>query len=401
MADRFFTSYASRDQEVDKLDKVVERLSELVVGELGHGDKKAIGFFALDDIKTGTEWEKVLGDAVGSDRVIVCFLSPSYFNSQYCAKEFEVFRLRLEQAGEKYDGTPIIPVLWRIHPIPQHLKALQNKDGRFPARYAENGLSVLRQIKSQRDNFNTSLGVLARIIKEAFQSKPLPAFGKKVLFDALTNSFHHPQPGRYGIACTVLTPSGAQWRARVGADNMAELVGRVASTLGIGWREIPAGKLVDEAESIAVNREVLLLIGEEATVGQPPWSGYLAQLAAKNPANVVLMLGVQDDVAEANAPLGAGTLTGHGGGPALPPDHLEVLLKGLSHVIKRGGRFPVAAGKPASEVMAKCIETIRLEMIAEDAPHKVTHADLSAAAKDDGIDLTGQPSVSPSNGTGA
>jgi len=111
----FFTSYARPDaNRVSKLDKVVEELLERVRAKLGLALKpQEVGFFDRTNIETGKKWEEVLGNDLRTARVIVCLCSPTYFNSAFCAKEFEVFRRRLENADKKVQGLPIVvPVIW-------------------------------------------------------------------------------------------------------------------------------------------------------------------------------------------------------------------------------------------------------------------------------------------------
>jgi TIR domain len=110
----FFTSYARPDNnKVSKLSKVVEELLERVRGKLGLPVKpEEVGFFDRTNIQTAKQWEEVLGSTLRT-RVIVCLCSPTYFNSAFCAKEFEIFRQRVEKGGDKLKDVPVIvPVIW-------------------------------------------------------------------------------------------------------------------------------------------------------------------------------------------------------------------------------------------------------------------------------------------------
>src|SRR5262245_2894430 len=112
----FFTSYARLDSnKFSKLDRVVEELRERVRSKLGAKAAQDVGFFDTQDIQTGADWERVLGTALRHARILVCMCSPTYFNSEFCAKEFEVFRRRLQDAADAFkDVRVILPVLWDV-----------------------------------------------------------------------------------------------------------------------------------------------------------------------------------------------------------------------------------------------------------------------------------------------
>src|SRR5882757_6904657 len=97
MTHTFFASYATLDNKSKWLQKVVLDLRDRVRERLGALDAAQVGFFAVfDGIPAAADWERALGDGAREARVIVCFCSNTYFNSEYCAAEFEIFRRRLK-----------------------------------------------------------------------------------------------------------------------------------------------------------------------------------------------------------------------------------------------------------------------------------------------------------------
>src|SRR5262244_3020632 len=71
------------------------------------------GFVDRTDIRAGQEWPDELAEALRTAETMVCLYSPSYFRSEYCGKEMQVFLDRRRNyiranAGKK--PANIIPV---------------------------------------------------------------------------------------------------------------------------------------------------------------------------------------------------------------------------------------------------------------------------------------------------
>ena len=238
VAHHFFTSYARLDNnKYSKLNAVVEGLKERVRAKLGARSTDQVAFFDTRAIKTGAEWEKFLGDALRRSRVLVCFCSPTYFNSPFCAKEFEVFRRRLERAGETYrDARVVLPVIWDIGSegiwLPQSIQKYQFTDKRFPDRYTMDGLCALKRVKGQRENYVKAIEVLADIITAA-SSLILPPWSDPIIFDQLPQSFHNPNTGPYNLAVIVLNEKGTQWVPAEDGIPVARTIEVVVSSLKV------------------------------------------------------------------------------------------------------------------------------------------------------------------------
>src|SRR5438874_408203 len=107
----FFTSYARPDNSDAKLEGAVRQLENRVRAKIGLAADAKIAFFDVADIKTGQDWEQRLDGVLRGTKIIVCMCSPTYVNSAFCAKEFEVFRRRLAQASAPANVF-ILPVIW-------------------------------------------------------------------------------------------------------------------------------------------------------------------------------------------------------------------------------------------------------------------------------------------------
>src|SRR3954468_18823863 len=97
----FFLSYARRDALSNNpyLKKFYKDLA-LAVGSAAALNSSVevsdIGFIDNQGIETGDNWRETLAEALQTSRVLVCLFSRSYFNSEFCGKEFHAFSLRLE-----------------------------------------------------------------------------------------------------------------------------------------------------------------------------------------------------------------------------------------------------------------------------------------------------------------
>src|SRR5262245_6827016 len=60
-------------------------------------------FFDTHAIGTGDDWERRIGSGLRSSAVMLALLSPAYFRSQWCRREWEQFRLQEERRGEPRD----------------------------------------------------------------------------------------------------------------------------------------------------------------------------------------------------------------------------------------------------------------------------------------------------------
>src|SRR4051794_20895940 len=53
-------------------------------------------FFDSENIQTGEDWVKRIGNSVSSCKVLVAFCSPHFNNSRFCGKEVHIFLERVK-----------------------------------------------------------------------------------------------------------------------------------------------------------------------------------------------------------------------------------------------------------------------------------------------------------------
>jgi hypothetical protein len=93
-----FFSYVQLLDEQDggRLSKFRERLEREV--QLHTGEPFTI-FQDRKDISWGQEWKKRIDSAIDGSTYLIAIISPGYFKSEYCRKEFERFLQREKQLG--------------------------------------------------------------------------------------------------------------------------------------------------------------------------------------------------------------------------------------------------------------------------------------------------------------
>ncbi|MET0415971.1 MAG: TIR-like protein FxsC [Actinoplanes sp.] len=132
--------------------------------------------FIDDLIRTGSDWNAALGDALSVAEVFVALYSPGYFNKAWPLRERESFARRLrhiEGAPDKHRH--ILPVLW----IPV-FSWQSNADIREALRlgedvpaYLENGLRALCMLPTYRSEYEVILDRMARRIVEVAENSPV------------------------------------------------------------------------------------------------------------------------------------------------------------------------------------------------------------------------------------
>ena len=158
----FFLSYSRVDNDA-YLRQFFEDLAQEVRGNAGLKlNLDEIGFFDQRGIQVGDTWDAKLADAIQTSRVMICTYTNGYFKSEWCGKEFQIFRSRIDEymksLGQEILPPPlIIPVLW--HPpnlfrksIPTPLADLniQYTHAELGESYAREGLRQLVRMKDSK-----------------------------------------------------------------------------------------------------------------------------------------------------------------------------------------------------------------------------------------------------------
>lgn len=155
MAYRFFFSYAWDDRGPDADDSARDQKLKNFFHDLA--ERVAVGLgIPLDEAayrdrvtnKVGTVWQPALLSALQTSSTLVCLVSPYYRKSEWCGREFEVFRRRIaEYRKQRGGGAPpvILPITWLPvrGTLPPALAELTFANDKFPPEYLAKGLRNL------------------------------------------------------------------------------------------------------------------------------------------------------------------------------------------------------------------------------------------------------------------
>ena len=112
----FYLSYARESEDVFA-ERFFEDLSDAIRVRAGIAPDAAVGFIEPNAPKAGDVWDGAVADALLKCRTMVCLYSPAYFKSEYCGKEWQMFRMRQQLYAERELAAGRSPLQW-----PQSLK---------------------------------------------------------------------------------------------------------------------------------------------------------------------------------------------------------------------------------------------------------------------------------------
>lgn len=130
---RLFLSYNHEDDGDDGLvDQLIRDLTDEIRRSVGWSRSDI--FYRDVDVEAGREWPLELVTALRECHVFVPLLSPQYFDSEYCGKEWGLFRRRIDEHRRRNATGPmemIVPVLWEAESkhfvIPEIARSLQHQ----------------------------------------------------------------------------------------------------------------------------------------------------------------------------------------------------------------------------------------------------------------------------------
>ncbi|CAN2045264.1 putative TIR domain-containing protein [Candidatus Magnetomoraceae bacterium gMMP-1] len=191
-----FFSYARRDFNHDMEQFYYDIIKEIRLLRGGECDKTC--FRDTRNIDIGELWQESLARGITTSRIFISMLSPSYFESKWCGKEWQVFSTRIDKYKTEYsisEYPPLIfPLLWAPKysidkAAPSCVTNLQFTHGSFGKLYAEEGLNYLISLKRNEDDYHTFLKELAKKIFLTAESYPLPYFENIQSIKDMKNAF--------------------------------------------------------------------------------------------------------------------------------------------------------------------------------------------------------------------
>lgn len=200
----FFISYARVDAD-EYLKKFVKELVKCVRLQVG-GSAEEVGFFDTEDIALGQEWPAALSAALQGARVMLPIYTPSYFLSENCGREWQIFEDRRcaavagqsagQPAGQSGALRPpvILPVLWVAQdrlpsPLPAVATEIQYTHEQLGAEYAGEGMWQLMRLSKFRDARREVIDRLAATIISVAKEHPLPELPSPPALRSVTSAF--------------------------------------------------------------------------------------------------------------------------------------------------------------------------------------------------------------------
>lgn len=169
----FFLSYARsrfRPDDGSDPDRWITKLFNDLCHDVGIITGTSMPGFMDRQLPVGAGWPDQVADALANCRVFLPLLSPAYFTSEYCGREWAAFiaRAREQWAGL---GLPrlIVPALWtRMSPgeLPVDLRSMQYLQPDFPPQYAAEGFYGIMKLSRYREQYKQAVLMLARLIKD-------------------------------------------------------------------------------------------------------------------------------------------------------------------------------------------------------------------------------------------
>ncbi|MFO1272001.1 MAG: TIR-like protein FxsC [Rubrivivax sp.] len=179
VAYEFFFSYTRANNDA-YLKRFFDDLSQEVRHRRGLGAEAAVGFFDQRSIELGEEWDAAIVEALNTSKVMLALASPAYFKSEYCGREWALFRRRCRVAAPPGGKTPPLlkTVLWYetpIDPLPAEVKATQMLFGDPAAPANRKGVYyLLKRHADHASAYADLIDALAQQIVEAADAHPLP-----------------------------------------------------------------------------------------------------------------------------------------------------------------------------------------------------------------------------------
>lgn len=261
----FFLSYARsrfRPDDGTDPDRWVTKLFKDLCQDVGIVTGAPTPGFMDRQIPVGTRWPDHLSEALAHCRVFLALLSPAYFTSEYCGREWAAFlgRVRSQQAGLDRP-LAIIPALWTrmtLEDLPADLRSMQYLPTDFPPQYAAEGFYGIMKLSRYREQYKQTVLKLARLVKDTADQTNL-ATGSIADFELLGDAFAGFHSGRRGRRTFRLT---------VAAHRLGDLPdGRDAYYYGRTVQEWAPYRDAQETTPLASYAERLIAdLGHEPTV---------------------------------------------------------------------------------------------------------------------------------------
>jgi FxsC-like protein len=195
----FFLSYTRANNDVF-LKKFFDELSQAIRDIRGLPQTAEVGFFDQQNLELGEQWDNTIVEALQMSSVLVAIASPGYFKSEYCGKEWELFRQRIAAAAGGQPLPPLIkPVIWipfTIGVLAPTVTEGQLTFGDPQAIQNQRGFKyLLKNLQEHEGTFNNLIEGLAREITGAADQHPVSRLAQIPRLQSVQSAFVRGGPG--------------------------------------------------------------------------------------------------------------------------------------------------------------------------------------------------------------
>ncbi|GAA3502786.1 hypothetical protein GCM10019016_098950 [Streptomyces prasinosporus] len=163
------------------------------------------------EMSSGDGWPQKLSENLARCRVFVPLLSPRYFTSEMCGREWYAFHERQVRvkAVDGRETSAIVPALWtRVDyaQLPDSVRHIHLDHATFGERYATNGIYGLIKLSRLRDEYEETVLTLAQRIVQVAEQTPLPPSRPRD-YEHTPSAFRPRGEGPRRIHLTVAAPT--------------------------------------------------------------------------------------------------------------------------------------------------------------------------------------------------
>jgi len=381
----YFTSYARADRD-RALDTFVKDLKEEVRVKTGvQPDEIEAGwFFDTSSIKTGDDWANVLGDALRHAKICICLCSPTYFNSHFCGKEFQVFLERraahLQTFAEPaVKARVIFPILWEIPggDLPDVVRNFQYTDDDLPENYAKDGLRTLKKLKGRRDSYLKCVMAFATKIRDSLMETDLAPGDPLPPFDDIVSAFAEAADSSFGVSVIYAGAKGGSWTPFDDGEPIETMMATWVSAMKLTCREIPLrlATLKDDVDDAQKQHNAILVIVDPSTVTDGEIPAVLERFRTSQIPNMDV-LPVWYEIS------------------ATSDEEIQQFQENIATAVGPGERELIGSIAALKSRIDASVARIRGRLLkSAETERIVTDAGLEQDAQEDGIDLDSQPRV--------
>lgn len=209
---RFFISYVHDSGEDDEhVNTFYRDLNHDVLMFAGLRSPEVAGFCDTG-LSLGQRWSPSLIDALSSAQVFIPLLSPAYFASPACGKEWQIFTSRL--ARTRGTESYLVPLLWVPMKVPPIADQYQYREPKFGPEYETVKLRALIRETRNRDAYHAFVQLLASRVVELSDGDPVAPARERPRFDDVRSAFAAPpattptqRSHRHGDVRPILNPN--------------------------------------------------------------------------------------------------------------------------------------------------------------------------------------------------